>query len=242
MTKITSKYAPEFLRDAELVKALETVRKAGLATAQAKDALIRRTVAFAYEQKNSDLVNGAAKWLESEGFRDVSAAYIFTLETILSGLVPCASFEGRVIYAPAWKDHDAICRKLKAAKPYQEWKAAKDAEKAAKPYQEWKAAKDAEKAAKKESRPAELVRSYSPENHADTTADRIDGAIAKLIKASDKDHGALNAAVIDGKDVAMSYLSNEKTDLVALRELCAFLSSHKITFRDALTKLQSLNA
>lgn len=226
MTKITSKYAPEFLRDAELVKALETVRKAGLATAQAKDALIRRTVTFAYEQKNSDLVNGAAKWLESEGFRDVSAAYIFTLETILAGLVPCASFEGRILFAPTWKDHDAVCRKLKAAKPYQEWKAAKDAEKAAPLF----------------SRPAELVKSYGPENHADTTADRIDSAIAKLIKASNKDHDALNSAVIDGKDVAMSYLSNEKTDLVALRELCAFLSSHKITFRDALTKLQSLNA
>lgn len=225
MTKITSKYADLFKHDAELVKALETVRKAGLATAQAKDTLIRRTVVFAYEQKNSDLINGAAKWLESEGFRDVAAAYTFTLETTLNGLVPCAAFEGRVIYAPAWKDHDAICRKLKAAKPYQEWKAAKDAE----------------KAAKKESRPAELVRSYSPENHADTTADRIDGAIAKLIKASGKDHDALNSAVIDGKDVAMSYLSNEKTDLVALRELCIFLSSHKITFRDALNKLQALN-
>lgn len=226
MTKITSKYAPEFLRDAELVKALDKVRKAGLATAEAKDALIRRTIAFAYEQKSSDLVNGAAKWLESEGFRDVSAAYAFTLETTLSSLVPCAAFEGRVIYAPAWKDHDAICRALKAAKPYQEWKASKDAE----------------KAAKKESRPAELAKSYGPENHADTTADRIDSAIAKLIKASDKDHDALNSAVIDGKDVAMSYLSNEKTDLVALRELCAFLAGHKITFRDALTKLQSLNA
>ena len=226
MTRITSKYAPEFLCDTELVKALETVRKAGLATAEAKDALIRRTITFAYEQKSSNLVNGAAKWLESEGFRDVSAAYIFTLETILSGLVPCASFEGRILFAPAFKDHNAVCRKLKAAKPYQAWKAAKDAE----------------KAAKKESRPAELVKSYGHENHADTTADRIDGAIAKLIKASAKDCNALNAAVIDGKDVAMSYLSNEKTDLVALRELCAFLSSHKITFRDALTKLQSPNA
>jgi hypothetical protein len=161
-----------------------------------------------------------------KGFRDVAAAYAFTLETTLSSLVPCAAFEGRVIYAPAWKDHDAICRALKAAKPYQEWKAAKDAE----------------KAAKKENRPAELVKSYGPENHADTTADRIDSAIAKLIKASGKDHDALNSAVIDGKDVAMSYLSNEKTDLVALRELCAFLAGHKITFRDALTKLQSLNA
>lgn len=225
MTKITSKYAPEFLRDAELVKALETVRKTGLATAEAKDALIRRAITFAYEQKNSDLVNGAAKWLESEGLRDVSAAYAFTLETTLNGVVPCAAFEGRVIYAPAWKDHDKVCRTLKAAKPYQDWKAAKDAE----------------KAAKKENRPAELVKAYSPECHNDTTADRIDSAIAKLIKASDKDHDALNSAVIDGKDVAMSYLSNEKTDLVALRELCAFLSSRKIAFRDALNKLQALN-
>lgn len=226
MTKITSKYAPEFLRDAELVKALETVRKAGLATAQAKDALIRRTVTFAYEQKNSDLVNGAAKWLESEGFRDVAAAYAFTLETTLSSLVPCAAFEGRVIYAPAWKDHDAICRALKAAKPYQEWKAAKDAE----------------KAAKKENRPAELVKSYGPECHADTTAERVDKAIASLIKASDKDRNALNAAAINGKEKALAYLRDESTDLVALRELCAFLAGHKITFRDALTKLQSLNA
>lgn len=225
MTKIMSKYADLFKHDAELVKALETVRKAGLATAEAKDALIRRTVTFAYEQKNSDLVNGAAKWLESEGFRDVSAAYTFTLETTLNGLIPCAAFEGRVIYAPAWKDHDAVCRKLKAAKPYQEWKAVKDAE----------------KAAKKESRPAELVRSYSPECHNATTADRIDAALARLGKASAKDHDALNAAVIDGKDKALAYLTDEASAIKDLRELCTTIANHKLTFAEVTRKIKELN-
>ena len=226
MSKITSKYADLFKHDAEIVKALETVRKAGLATAEAKDALIRRTVAFAYEQKNSDLVNGAAKWLESEGFRDVSAAYAFTLETTLSGLIPCAAFEGRVIYAPAWKDHDAVCRKLKAAKPYQEWKATKDAE----------------KAAKKESRPAEIIERYSPDCHSQTSAKRIATGIDRLIKANESDAKALKGASLPNKEKALAYLKDENTALTELKELCNALHNRGISFREIKNKLDELNA
>lgn len=216
-----------FKHDTQILKALEAVKSAGTTLDSTRNALIARTIVYAYEQKDAQIINSAVDFYESEGIKGLAKPFGYALTTILKGMFKEMQAGRRVVFIPNnWADHDKVCRILKEHNVVKEYREA--------------AAKEREAA--RADKPAELVKSYGPENHADTTADRIDSAIAKLIKASDKDHDALNSAVIDGKDVAMSYLSNEKTDLVALRELCAFLAGHKITFRDALTKLQSLNA
>lgn len=224
---MTAKFAELFKHDAQLLKALEAAKKAGTTLDSTRSALIARTIAYAYEQKDAQIINSAVDFYESEGVKGMARPFAYALTVVLKGMFKELVAGRRVVYIPNdWSDHDKVCRALKGRDVVKECKDA--------------AAKEREAA--RADKPAELVKSYGPECHADTTAERVDKAIASLIKASDKDRNALNAAVIDGKDVAMSYLSNEKTDLVALRELCAFLSSHKITFRDALTKLQSLNA
>lgn len=215
-----------FKHDTQILKALEAVKSAGTTLDSTRNALIARTITFAYERKDAQIVNSACDFYESEGVKGMARPFAYALTVILKGMFKEMQAGRRTVYIPNnWADHDKVCRILKEHDIVKEYKDA--------------AAKEREAA--RADKPAELVKSYGPESHHDSTAARVDKAIASLIKASDKDCNALNAAVIDGKDVAMSYLSNEKTDLVALRELCAFLSSHKITFRDALNKLQALN-
>lgn len=224
---MTAKFAELFKHDAQLLKALEAAKKAGTTLDSTRSALIARTIAYAYEQKDAQIINSACDFYESEGVKGMARPFAYALTVVLKGMFKELVAGRRVVYIPNdWSDHDKVCRALKGRDVVKECKDA--------------AAKEREAA--RADKPAELVKSYGPECHADTTAERVDKAIASLIKASDKDRNALNAAAINGKEKALAYLRDESTDLVALRELCAFLSSHKITFRDALTKLQSLNA
>lgn len=215
-----------FKHDTQLLKALEAVKRAGATLNSTRSALIARTIAYAYEQKDAQIINSAVDFYESEGVKGLAKPFAYAITTILKGMFKEMQAGRRVVYIPNdWADHDKICRALKGRDIVTEYKDA--------------AAKEREAA--RADKPAELVKSYGPESHHDSTADRLDKAIASLIKASDKDRNALNASTIGGKDKALAYLRDESTDLVALRELCAFLSSHKITFRDALNKLQALN-
>lgn len=215
-----------FKHDTQLLKALEAAKKAGTTLDSTRSALIARTITFAYERKDAQIINSACDFYGSEGVKGMARPFAYALTTILKGMFKEMQAGRRVVYIPNdWADHDKVCRILKEHDIVKECKDA--------------AAKEREAA--RSSKPAELIEAYGPESHHDSTANRVDKAIASLIKASDKDRNALNASAIDGKDKAIAYLRDESTDLVALRELCVFLSSHKITFRDALNKLQALN-
>lgn len=223
---MTVNFTELFKHDAQILKALEAAKSAGIALDSTRSALIVRTIAYAYEQKDAQIINSAIDFYESEGVKGLAKPFAYAVTVVLKGMFKEMQAGRRIVYIPnAWSDHDMICRILKEHDIVKEYKDA--------------AAKERESA--RASRPADLIKSYGPESHHDSTADRVDKAIANLIKASDKDRNALNSAAIDGKDKAIAYLRDESTDLVALRELCAFLTKRKITFRDALNKLQALN-
>lgn len=223
---MTVNFTELFKHDTQILKALEAVKNAGTTLDSTRNTLIARTIAYAYEQKDAQIINSAVDFYESEGVKGMARPFAYALTGVLKGMFKEMQAGRRVVFIPNnWADHDKVCRILKEHDVVKEYKDA--------------AAKEREAA--RADKPAELVKSYGPESHHDSTADRVDKAIASLIKASDKDRNALNASTIDGKEKAIAYLRDESTDLVALRELCAFLSSHKITFRDALNKLQALN-
>lgn len=223
---MTAKFAELFKHDTQLLKALESVKKAGTALDSTRSALIARTIAYAYEQKDAQIINSAVDFYESEGVKGMARPFAYALAVVLKGMFKELVAGRRVVYIPNdWSDHDKICRALKGRDVVKECKDA--------------AAKEHEAA--RADKPAELVRSYSPECHNATTAERIDTALARLGKASAKDHEALNSAVIDGKDKALAYLTDEASAIKDLRELCTTIANHKLTFAEVTRKIKELN-
>ena len=215
-----------FKHDTQILKALEAVKNAGTTLDSTRNTLIARTIVYAYEQKDAQIINSAVDFYESEGVKGLAKPFAHAVTVVLKGMFKEMQAGRRTVYIPnAWADHDKVCRILKEHNVVKEYREA--------------AAKEREAA--RADKPAELVRSYSPECHNATTADRIDAALARLGKASAKDHEALNSAVIDGKDKALAYLTDEASAIKDLRELCTTIANHKLTFAEVTRKIKELN-
>ena len=231
MTK-TNKFFDSFRTDSKISTLLHEVRKAQLVTQETKSRLIARTIAFAYEQNDGSLINAAPEFFESEDIKGIVAAYRFTVETILKNFITVVSYNNKTLYAvKSFRDHKKLCDTLKDRNLIKEY------------YD----SKEKEREAAKADKPAQLIAQYSPDNHQDSTGNRIDETLAKLEKASGKDVKTLEAAAVSrnkekDKASALKYLKDESSELVALRELCAFVTNRGISFREVLNNLQELNS
>ena len=228
---MTNKFFETFRRDSELTKLLAQIKKASVTLDSHKSKLIARTIAFAYEQKDNGLLNSAPDFFKEEGVTGIEKPYAYACEIILKQFITQFSIGNRVAYSAQWGDHKAVCDTLKEHDIVKEFK---EASKAA-------------SAQKREDKPVELIESYGPDNHAESARSRIDAALKKLVKSSEKDHDVLKSAAgsrIDEnlKPKALAYLTAEAGELQALRELSDFVFNHKLTFRDVLNKMQELNA
>lgn len=225
----------DFAKDPEVAKTLTALRKAAVLTEDAKNRLISRMIAFAFQEKRNQILADVVPWLSRNGLKDIAASAKWTLQTSEEG---ARFFErmsrGKAIVVTAidWSMHAEITQWLKSFEPYTAFK-------------ELKAAMAAEKAA---SKPQQLIAAYSGEKAAvKSTAARVKAAIAGAVKASKADRkvlleGSTAGLDMDARGAALAFLSSEEAALGCLGSLLDYMSEHDLTPAMVLSRLKELNA
>ena len=225
----------DFARDPEIAKTLTALRKAAVLTEDAKNRLISRMIAYAFQEKRNQILSDIVPWLSRNGLKDVAASAKWTLQTSEEGarfFERMARGKAIVVTAIDWGMHNELTQWLKGFQPYTA-------------YKELKAAMSAEKAA---SKPQKLVDAYNGEKAAaKSTTARVKAAIAGAVKASKADRKALLEGSTAGLDMdargaALAFLSSEEAALSNIGSLLDYMAEHDLTPAIVLSRLKELNA